>query len=121
MTKAEATEYASEMISALKTRYGVGKIAITGLHYSGNMVATYGYDEDIGEFMCGTEHVARSYPGTGDLFASVLLGVYMKGESFRASVERASDFTKRVIGYTSQFDTPVRNGVYFEPFLGELK
>jgi len=120
MTEMEASEYASGIMKKLKT-FGAEKIAITGLHYDNNKVATYGYDNEIGEFIYGSEQIDRSYPGTGDLFASVLLAWLMKGMSFRSAVEKASSFTKTVIEYTSHFDTPIRNGVYFEPFLGELK
>ena len=83
------------------------------------MVGTYGCDE-LGEFLYGREYIKKSYPGTGDLFASVLLGELLRNKDFRTSVARASDFTKKVIEYSSQFDTPARNGVAFEPFLCEL-
>lgn len=120
MTEREASEYASGIMKKLK-KFGADRIAITGLHYDNNKVASYGYDKDIGEFIYGSEQIDRSYPGTGDLFASVLLAWLMKGDSFKAAVEKASSFTKRVIEYTSHFNTPIRNGVFFEPFLGELK
>ena len=118
LTEKETVEYAEKLCSELKN-FGVKKIAITGLHYNQNMVGTYGCDE-LGEFLYGREYIKKSYPGTGDLFASVLLGELLRNKDFRTSVARASDFTKKVIEYSSQFDTPARNGVAFEPFLCEL-
>ena len=118
LTEEETVEYAERLCCELR-KFGVKKIAITGLHYNKNMIGTYGYDN--GEtFLYGREHVKKSYPGTGDLFASVLLGELLRNKNFRTSVARASDFTRKVIEYSSQFDTPVRNGVAFEPFLCEL-
>ena len=116
--EAEALEYASGMAKKLLA-FGVDKIVITGIHY-GNMVATYGFSRDDGEFMHSSEYVKHPYPGTGDLFASVLLGGLMREKSFKEAAVFASDFTKRVIEYSARFDTPIRNGVAFEPFLREL-
>lgn len=113
----EAVEYVSAMARKL-LGFGVRKAVITGIHY-GNMVATYGIDGE-GEFMHSAEYVKHPYPGTGDLFASVLLGRLMKGVGFKDATSFASDFTKRVIEYSAKFDTPIRNGVAFEPFLKEL-
>ncbi len=114
----EAFAYASDMARKLLS-FGVDKIVITGIHYE-NKVATYGYSRAGGEFMHSSEYVKHPYPGTGDLFASVLLGGLMKKKSFRESAVFASEFTKRVIEYSANFDTPIRNGVAFEPFLYEL-
>ena len=114
----EALEYASAMAKKLLS-FGVDKIVITGIHYE-NKVATYGYSRDGEEFMYSSEYVKHPYPGTGDLFASVLLGGLLKKKSFRESVVFASELTKRVIEYSAKFDTPIRNGVAFEPFLHEL-
>ena len=116
--ESEALAYVSGIAEKLLC-FGVKKVVVTGIHY-GNMVATYGYDTEDGEFMHACEYVKHPYPGTGDLFASVLLGRLMRGKSFGASVSTASEFTKRVIEYSAQFDTPIRNGVAFEPFLREL-
>ena len=115
----EALEYVSGMSKKL-LGFGVDRIVVTGIHYQ-NKVATYGYDRDGEEFIYSSEYIKRPYPGTGDLFASVLLGGLMNKSSFKESVIKASDFTKRVIEYSSRFDTPIRNGVAFEPFLHELK
>ena len=97
---------------------GAKKIVITGIHYGGNKVGTYGYDG--ASFLYGRGHVNKSYPGTGDLFASVLLGELLRGKTFKNAVVSASEFTGKVIEYSSRFDTPTRNGVAFEPFLSEL-
>ena len=118
MTESQVCEYAEGLCRKL-LRFGVNKIAITGIHYGGDKVGTYGYDGGDA-FLYGREHVNKSYPGTGDLFASVLLGDMLRGRDFKAAIVSASEFTGRVIEYSSKFDTPTRNGVAFEPFLSEL-
>lgn len=60
------------------------------------------------------------YPGTGDLFASVLTGALLKGEAIRAAILDAAAFTLCAIAYTVQAQTPQREGVLLEPLLGEL-
>lgn len=120
MSEGEAREFADGLCDRLM-RFGAKKIVITGLHYGGNMVGTYGCDVDSGAaFIYKARHIKRSYPGTGDLFASVLLGKLVSGDGFESAVACASDFTRRAIEYTSQFDTPIRNGVAFEALLKEL-
>ena len=118
MSEGEATEYADRLADKLKA-FGAKRIAITGIHYGGSKVGTYGYDNGS-SFLYGREHVKKSYPGTGDLFASVLLGEMLRGKDFKAAIVSASEFTGKVIEYSSRFDTPIRNGVAFEPFLSEL-
>lgn len=116
-SESEAKAYADSLCKKLLC-LGAKKIVITGIHYGGNKVGTYGYDGE--SFLYGRDHVDRSYPGTGDLFASVLLGELLRGKEFKNAVVSASEFTGKVIEYSSGFDTPTRNGVAFEPFLSEL-
>ena len=122
MTEREARDYADMLCQRLMS-FGAERIVITGLHYDGNKVGTYGCDTERGissAFIYGSEHIDRSYPGTGDLFASVLLGELICGDSFEKAVRRASDFTRKAIEYTSKFETPIRDGVAFEGLLREL-
>ena len=122
MTKDEVIDYAKTLVqrlSVFEARYTV----ITGLRFGENMVGSFGCDLEKGlnsSFICASENIARSYPGTGDLFASVLLGELLRSNDFEASVRRASEFTRRSIEYTAAFPTNVRDGVAFEAILHEL-
>ncbi|MCI7473074.1 MAG: pyridoxamine kinase [Clostridiales bacterium] len=60
------------------------------------------------------------FPGTGDLFASVLLGALMRGDELPGSVEQAVDFVQRCVAQSMQIGTPPLEGVQFEPLLKEL-
>lgn len=61
-----------------------------------------------------------AYPGTGDLFASVLTGALLKNISFFKSVEIAADFVAKCVLSTMQAQTDARYGVIFEPLLTML-
>lgn len=122
MTETEALGFAKELCGKM-AGFGARYIVITGLHFGSNYVGTYGCDLQKGVdsgFICASEHIDRSYPGTGDLFASVLLGELMRERDFCSAVGLASDFTRRTIEYTAGFDTPIRNGVAFEALLCQL-
>jgi len=116
----EALAVARSLCDSLR-EFGNKKIVITGIPYDTDRFATYGFDaEHDEEYFYTVSRIKRSYPGTGDLFASVLLGKLLGGEDFYPSLVFASDFVGRVMEYSSKFDTPLRDGVAFEPFLGEL-
>ena len=99
-----------------------GKIVITGIPHGDNMFGTYGHTEVDTErgSMYSVRRISRSYPGTGDLFACVLLGALLHGDEESAAIRFASDYIARVMEYTSQFDTPLREGVAFEHFMADL-
>lgn len=61
-----------------------------------------------------------AYPGTGDLFAAVLLGGLLNGEALPLSMARATAFTYRAIERTAKLNTPQREGVQFEALLSDL-
>ncbi len=67
------------------------------------------------------KRVPADYPGTGDIFASVLLGNCMRGDPLDLAAESASRFAADCAAYTLEHgNEPVRNGVMLEPMLGRL-
>ena len=64
--------------------------------------------------------VDGSYPGTGDIFASVLTGAILGGDSLPIAIERASRFVERVIKTTFSYGTDTRYGVMLERVLPSL-
>ncbi|MBO5415831.1 MAG: pyridoxamine kinase [Clostridia bacterium] len=120
-SESDAFAYAEELRGSLAA-LGKGKIIITGIPHAGDMFGTYGHSEvEFSDgYMYSVKRVRKSYPGTGDLFASVLLGCIMAGEELGDAVRFASDHICEVMNYSARFDTPVREGVAFERFLGEL-
>jgi len=98
------------------------KIIITGIPHADGMFGTYGHSEDdfSSGYMYSVKRIRKSYPGTGDLFASVLLGGLLSGHDLTDSLHFASDHICKVMEYTSQSQTPIRDGVALERFLHEL-
>lgn len=121
MTEEEVFFFADAMRGKL-SKLGNAQTVITGIPHSNGMFGTYSYNSNSTSkgYMYSVERVRRSYPGTGDLFASVLLGCMLQNDELGAAVRFASDYTRNVMSYSANFDTPEREGVAFEHLLGEL-
>ena len=108
------------------TKLGARKIALTGVHLAsagdGENVITAGIDLDVSKrpFFSSQPRINKNYPGTGDLFASVLLGKLLSGVDFQSSCRAASGYIHDVIEYSMGFDTPIRDGIALEACLGTL-
>lgn len=84
-----------------------------------SLVAAYNrMDNRFWQIECA--YVPASYPGTGDLFASVLLGSLMQGDSLPIAIERSVNFVLTSIHTTFGHQIPQRYGVLFERMLGSL-
>ena len=120
MNEKELLAFATELCKKLSDS-GAKKTVITGMHTGNDKLCVCGNDNVKGDFFSYVfPRINKDYPGTGDLFASVLLGSLLRNESFEDSIHLASDFTCRVMKYSAEFNTPEREGVAFEAFLGEL-
>ena len=62
----------------------------------------------------------KSYSGTGDLFASVLMGSRLRGVSMEQAITLAKEFLLTAIEDTALENTPVEAGVNFEKYLRML-
>jgi pyridoxine kinase len=100
-------------------QFGTPKIVLTGIHYAQNKIGTYIFQVD-NELMYSHEGLANNYPGTGDIFASVLIGKLLNGCNIIESAAFASHFIHDVIEYTMKWDTPTREGVLLEACLHKL-
>ncbi|MDL2206711.1 PfkB family carbohydrate kinase [Eubacteriales bacterium OttesenSCG-928-N13] len=74
-------------------------------------------DQAGASFEVPFERVPQGYPGTGDLFASVLLGALMCGQPIKEATTLATDFVQRATQFSYDGALPVREGVRFEPLL----
>ena len=100
---------------------GTRKVVLTGVQVGEDTIANVFYNRETGEnFMVRQKKVAQKYPGTGDVFASVLCGELTRGTDDLAAVSRAAEFVRKVAAYTAETDSRVCDGVIYEPFLKEL-
>lgn len=101
---------------------GPSKIAITGIP-KGKRV--YNYCAEMRNkapyfFTYETPFNGESRPGTGDIFASILMADAMNGIAFEVSVQKAADFIRTCVDASSQAGVPVKEGVMFEQYLSLL-
>ncbi|MCI0766312.1 pyridoxamine kinase [Bacillus sp. TL12] len=100
------------------------KVIITGVNppsadpdkqFIGNM-----YLDGNKTFYSTIPYNGKSYSGTGDLFASVIMGSMMRGEDLEKSVQLAEAFLTASIHDTSLEKIPEVEGVNFEKYLRML-
>ena len=100
---------------------GRRSVVLTGVTFAPGRVGAGCLDRADGS-MCFpmAEEVPAHFPGTGDLFASVVLGALLRGGSLADAAGRAVEFVQRCAARTLALGTPPLEGVQFEPLLGEL-
>ena len=99
---------------------GAKSAVITSLPLDGGLANAYMRREDGQMGVCAFERLDAHYPGTGDLFASVLTGALLRGEALEGAVRRATAFTRLCVQHSMAFATPVNYGVDLEPLLPRL-
>lgn len=94
---------------------------VTGITMDDGSIANAVLDGKSGQFsLLSWNKIPVSYPGTGDIFASVLTGAILKGKSLSEAAAYASQFCELAIKATFNNGQPVRDGVEFERVLGFL-
>jgi pyridoxine kinase len=96
-------------------------VVLTGVSDGAGQVGAACYDRrtDQAELVMAP-HVAGEYHGTGDIFASVLTGALVKGQTLTQAAHAAAQFVSACAARTGKQDYPRREGVDFEPLLGRL-
>ncbi len=98
-----------------------GSAVITGIPLDSGKYANVCLDGKTGEYtLICWEPLPASFPGTGDIFASVLTGKLIAGASLSEAAEAATDFSHHAVEVTIDNGRPTRNGVEFERILSDL-
>lgn len=107
-----------EMLKKLPSRAAV----VTSVPLAGGLANAYrDFSGETG--VIPFETIDGHYPGTGDLFASVLTGALVTGDSLRGAVARAADFVSRAMALSRGAGDP-NHGVQLEaalPYLLEAR
>ena len=117
-------EYSKEEIAHLVrglSKITKGDIVVTGIKGKHSVNSAYSTDGGITVGFSENEAVDCHFPGTGDIFASVLIGCLLKDKSLAYAVKCASGFVKSVMEHSLKFDYPTREGVLLEDKLFELR
>jgi len=100
---------------------GPPRVVITGVHLPENQLANLGYDRTTNQFwQSATELIPMKYPGTGDVFASILLGELLRRVSLPEAIIRAETFVSAAVRETFAAGAPSREGVLLENTLNNL-
>ncbi len=111
---------AKKMLLSLAEK-GPEYVIVTGVPMIDNSLYNIGYDASINSFFkVKCSYVPVSYPGTGDIFASVIVGEILMGKSLAIACESATRFCELAIKSTYSYGTDTRFGVVFEPYLSSL-
>ena len=97
------------------------KVVLTGVAFDGRQVGSASYDRSTDEISYALSDTVDGYfHGTGDVFASALLGAYVNGLSLAESARIAVDYTHGCIVRTKEAGTDLRYGVDFEHGIPDL-
>lgn len=106
-------QYLSALFDAL-SQLGPYTVTITGVRSDGR-IGNAAFDARSGEMhLCLRESHPGAFYGTGDIFASSLAALLVRGASLQQALEAATALTDESILRTLCHDTPRRFGVDFE-------
>ncbi len=102
---------------------GPSQVVVTGVELADMTVNNLAYDREANRYwrmVCS--YVPQNYPGTGNVFASVLVGGILSGDSLAIAIERATRFLELTIKATYSYGTDPKEGILLErnlPWLAE--
>ncbi len=100
---------------------GPSQVIVTGAELADMTVSNVGYDRESGRFWrVACSYVPQNYPGTGDIFASIVVGAILDGDSLAIAMEKATRFLELTIRTTYSYGTDPKQGVMLEKNLGWL-
>ena len=115
-------KYIKDMLKKL-TALGAKTAVLTGITFDKKNLGAYGYNSETDEyFFYSREYLPVSFHGTGDIFASALLGALSIGKNQKEALMIAVDYTVECIIKTMQNENHNWYGVDFEsaiPYLTE--
>lgn len=107
-----------ELCHSMRESLGVGNIVITGIHFGDRVGNAVMVEREVR--LISKPRLGRSFPGTGEVFTSTLLGEMLRGKSLFEAAEAAQDFTYQVIKHSQSSPDATRDGVLLEECLGLL-
>ena len=114
------TADASELVRALSLQ-GQRSVVLTGYAAAPGQVGALCYDRDTRQVEAvQTARVPQDFPGTGDLFASVLTGALTRGAPLLQAARTAVDFVGSCVARSVAEGADEAEGVDFGPLLRQL-
>ena len=95
------------------------KVVVSGIP-RGDALVNFIYERGRPSSLHAEPKIGGDRSGTGDVFASVILGDAVNGLDFAVSVRKASVFTANAVRRTVEMGLPPKDGLAIEEVLGEL-
>lgn len=103
------------------SKLGPQTVVMTSTPLSDTRSCVVAYDREDGRFWkVRCDYIPAEYPGTGDIFTSVMTGALLEGDSLPVAVDRAVNFVSMAIRMTFGYGSPPREGVLVEKVLHML-
>ena len=100
---------------------GPAQVVVTGIPLPDHKIANLGFDRTTGQsWQFVNDYIPARYPGTGDVFASVLLGRLLAGFSLPAAIRDAGDFVAAAVRLSVASGASRREGILLEACLPRL-
>ena len=110
-------EYIRNILNKL-VKLGAKTIILTGISYEKGMTGVVLYQDGKYTYY-KHKKINKSYHGTGDVYSSTLLGLYLRCNDLLEAIKGACDFTVKCIENTLDDEKHVY-GVKFEPLLKDI-
>ena len=95
------------------------KVVVSGIP-RGEALVNFIYEQGRPSSLHAEPKSGGDRSGTGDVFASVILGDAVNGLDFAESVRKASSFTAKAVRRTVELGLPPKDGLAIEEVLGDL-
>lgn len=118
ITNTKDTIKAIERLTAL----GPEIVVVTSVPDDEGKTAVIAFNRSDGRYWkVPVDYLPAAYPGTGDTFASVLLGSILQGDNLPMSLDRSVQFISHGVRSTFGFDYDEKEGILLEKVLPTLK
>ncbi|MDY6914985.1 MAG: pyridoxamine kinase [Candidatus Cloacimonadota bacterium] len=118
-----STKHLKEWLLQL-SQYGPQIVIVTSVpsKKKNEKASVVAYNKSDGRFWkVSCDYLPTSYPGTGDTFASVIVGCLLQGDSLPIALDRAVQFISMGVRSTFGHSHPSREGIFLERILPNLK
>lgn len=117
LSREEIKEWAKQL-----SDQGPATVIITSVPASDTTTSVVAYNRTDGRFWeVQCSYVPAYYPGTGDIFTSVITGSILQGDSLPLALDRAVQFVSMAIRASFGHNMPNREGVLLERVLNNLR
>jgi pyridoxine kinase len=100
---------------------GPETVVVTGVHRKDGGRCVCCYQKDLAQYQeIAYKELPTCYPGTGDIFASVLIGGILQGRTLQESIQLSADFICHAVADAIEAGEPIRDGVQLEKNLYRL-